>query len=62
MRILFKQAKIIDPAGPLHTQTKDILMDISGKIIQISDQIETGDAQAVELPKLHVARGWIDMK
>lgn len=60
MNWLIKSATIIDPAGPHHNQTKDILIS-EGKIEKIDDHIET-NAEVFEAENLHVSAGWLDLR
>lgn len=59
MNWIIKSAVIIDPDGPHHLQTKDLLIK-DGKIAKIADQIKTG-GEVFEAPNLHVSYGWLDM-
>lgn len=60
MKILFKQATIIDPDGPWHNQKVDLLVE-DGTITQIASQLTTADAQMVSSPNLHLSPGWMDL-
>jgi len=62
MKILLKQAKIIDASSAYHNKCKDILIE-KGKIIEIQDQIkEDKKYQVIASKHLHVSKGWIDLK
>ena len=61
MKILFKQAKIIDPSSPFHQQEKDILV-YNDKIIDIQDNISDEEARIISHDNLHVSKGWVDLK
>ena len=64
MKILIKQAKIVDPSSPFDGQLSDILID-NGSISEIATQI-AADAvkdidQEINMPGLHVSAGWMDV-
>lgn len=59
MKILIKQAKIVDTQSPYNGLIKDILVE-KDQIIVIADQIiETAD-QVIETENLEVSIGWVD--
>lgn len=61
MNVLLKAVKIVDPANPeLHLKKRDIHIK-DGVIEKISRKIEArGKIRVVDLPNLHVSRGWFD--
>jgi len=60
MKILIKKAKIINPNGAYHQETKDILIQ-DGFLKKIDTQIEMiSDCQMIEHKGLHVSLGWFD--
>ncbi len=59
MKILLKNATIIDAQSPFHCLTKDLLI-ASGKIIAIEDRIESEEAEQIEKKNLHISKGWLD--
>lgn len=61
MKILIKQAKIVDSSSSFHHQTKDILV-VDGTISQIGDSINPDGAVEVSGEDLHVSQGWVDLK
>lgn len=61
MKVLLKQAKIIDSCSPHNGNVKDILIE-NGVIIEISDSIDSPDAEEVSNDNLHVSIGWVDLK
>lgn len=61
MKVLIKQAKIINEASSYHNSVKDILIEDS-KIIRIDDKIEDADAMEIKHDDLHVSAGWVDLK
>lgn len=61
MKILIKQAKILDKDSKFFNQQKDILI-IDGKINKIEDDIKDNEAKVIESPSLHISQSWIDLK
>lgn len=61
MKILVKQAKIVDANSPYHGQTKDLLI-VDGIISKIDNRIEDAQSMHVESANLHVSCGWVDLK
>ena len=59
MKILLKDATIIDSNSPLHCQTLSLLID-NGVIKEISDKINVKSDIIVEKENLHISRGWFD--
>ena len=59
MKILIRQAKIIDEQSPFNGLIKDILVD-NDQIIDIADQINVPADQIIVFPDLCVSIGWID--
>ena len=60
MKILIKKATIIDESSKHHLKTKDILIK-DGNIIEISNSINTNDAQIIEYKNLHISQGWVEL-
>lgn len=60
MKILIKQARIIDPGSPLNQQTADIFIE-EGVIKQIADKITVKADKEVAINGLHVSPGWMDI-
>jgi dihydroorotase len=60
MKVLIKQATIIDPTSPHHQSRQDILI-INGIIHTIQPNIEETPDTLVDYPGLHVSPGWIDI-
>lgn len=62
MKILIKQAKIIQPDTDFHEKTVDILIE-DGIIQSIEASIENTEVnQQIEAENLHISQGWIDLK
>lgn len=60
MNILIKSATIIDPSGPFHQQTKDLLIE-NGIITKIDTSIKNpNNYQEISLENLYVSQGWFD--
>ena len=59
MKILIKQARIIDIHSPFNGLIKDILVE-KDQIIAIADQISESAEQIIESPDLEVSIGWVD--
>lgn len=61
MKILIKNAKIIDQTSSHSGKRMDILV-VDGHILKIDTKIEEADAIQVESTDLHVSMGWVDLK
>src|SRR5690625_7754419 len=61
MKVLFKQATILDKASDFFNQKMDILIE-NGKITKIAKEIVDQEAQKVESQSLHVSQSWVDLK
>ena len=61
MKILIKQAKILNPTSEYHGKTQDILI-IEGRITEISTSISHPEAQEITGDDLHISTGWVDLK
>ena len=60
MKILIRQARIIDAKSPFHNQVVDILIS-NGVIEKISSNIEkSANTKELLLDNLHVSQGWFD--
>ncbi len=59
MRVLIRQARIIDPASSYHDSTQDILVD-SGIIVNIGTISENAD-RIIDARNMHVSPGWVDV-
>jgi len=60
MKILIKQARILDPSSPHNGQTFDIFID-NGTISQIDKKISTKADKEISVDGLHVSPGWMDV-
>ena len=63
MKVLIKQAKILDSSSEFHREIKDVLQ-INGKISDISNEIKSTDKKTIEISSknVHLSKGWIDLK
>ena len=61
MKILIKQAKIINKDSEFHGKTMDLLIE-DGNIVNIKTDITDKDATLIEHDNLHVSMGWADLK
>jgi dihydroorotase len=60
MKILIKQARIVDPSSPFNGQITDILIE-NGIIAQIAKKINAKADQEINIEGLHVSAGWVDV-
>ncbi|WP_281321771.1 dihydroorotase [Flavobacterium aestivum] len=60
MKIIIREAKIIDSKSPFHNQTVDLLI-VDGFIKKIGKALpNTDDAEELKLENLHLSQGWFD--
>ena len=60
MKILIRQARIVDPSSPHHGQVKDLYIE-NGIIRLIEDHIESEADKTVEFANLNLSTGWMDV-
>jgi len=60
MKILLKDARILDPGSPFHKKRKNILIK-NGIIASIGTKAPQAD-KVIESNNLHVSPGWFDMR
>ncbi len=60
MKVLIKQARIIDPSSPHHNTIQDIFIE-EGIITTIAGSIHSAADQIIEENGLHVSIGWMDI-
>jgi dihydroorotase len=60
MKILIKQARVVDPSSPFNGQTHDIFIE-NGIIIQIASGISKKADKEINIKGLHVSPGWLDV-
>lgn len=61
MKILIKNARVIDPLSAFNGQTVDLLIQ-NGIITSIESSITDNDAQLIEGDNIHISQGWVDLK
>jgi dihydroorotase len=59
MNLLIKSATLVDKNSPDHLKVRDILIE-EGIIKAIGENIQDKNAQIIDLPNLHVSKGWFD--
>lgn len=60
MRILLREARLIDPKSKFHNEIVDILID-NGRINKIGNSLEKSKKdREIILEDLHISRGWFD--
>lgn len=60
MKILIKQATVIDPSSPFNGHPTDIFIE-NGIITQISNSISAKADKEINIAGLHVSAGWVDV-
>ena len=60
MKLLIKQARIVDPLSPFNGQIADIFIE-NGIITQIGNKITAKADREIKLDGLHVSPGWVDV-
>ena len=61
MKLLIKQARIVDPYSPFNGQIIDIFID-NGIITQLGSQLSVCKAdKEININGLHVSPGWMDV-
>ena len=60
MKIIIRQAAIIDPSSPHHGQIHDIFIE-NGIIREIGSGISADADHEIRIPGLHVSPGWVDV-
>lgn len=60
MKLLIRQATIIDPASPYHQQRKDVLIQ-DERLAGIGDELPADGAKVIAEHNLFVSPGWVDI-
>ena len=60
MKLLIKQARIVDPISSLNGQITDIFID-NGIISGLGSEVSQSADKVVSIPGLHVSPGWVDV-
>ena len=61
MKVLIKNATILDRKSEFFNEVKDILI-VDGTIKNIENSITVDDAEIIESPSLQISQSWIDLK
>jgi dihydroorotase len=61
MKVLIKNATILDRKSEYFNEVRDILI-VDGIITEIETSITDNDAQIIESDSLHISQSWIDLK
>lgn len=61
MKVLIKNAKVVNKQSSFHGKVVDILID-ENQIAKIGNNLSAEDATLVEADDLHVSLGWVDLK
>lgn len=60
MKLIIRNAKIIDPTSPFHNQTTDLLI-VDGFLQKIEKTLPNPDnIEELQLENLHISQGWFD--
>lgn len=59
MKLILRQATIIDPGSPHNATTQDILID-DGTVTQIASSLHVSFDEEIAVGGLHISPGWID--
>ncbi|MER3465213.1 MAG: dihydroorotase, partial [Chitinophagaceae bacterium] len=60
MKMLIRQARIVDPTSPLHNQQLDIFIN-NGIIKEIAPTLDVSFDREISFDDLHVSPGWVDI-
>lgn len=60
MKLLIKQARVVDPSSPFNGQITDIFIE-NGIIIQIGSNIKTKADKEINIAGLCISPGWVDV-
>jgi len=59
--LLLRQVTVIDPGGPHHDETLDLLVS-DGKITRIGKRLPKTEAAEIRMEGLHVSPGWVETR
>lgn len=59
--LLLRQVTVVDPGGPHHDETLDLLIS-DGKITRIGKRLPKTEAQEIRMEGLHVSPGWVETR
>lgn len=60
MKLLIKQARIVDPLSPFNGHTADIFIE-NGMIRSVGNPLSVQADQVINVPGLHASPGWVDL-
>jgi dihydroorotase len=60
MKLLIKQARVVDPHSPFNGQSADIFIE-NGIVSKISSGIDVSADKVISIDGLHVSPGWVDV-
>ncbi|NOT51251.1 MAG: dihydroorotase, partial [Chitinophagaceae bacterium] len=60
MKLLIKQARIVDPSSPFNGQITDIFIE-NGIITKVAATISAKADKEIKIDGLHVSPGWVDV-
>ncbi|MBX2973488.1 MAG: dihydroorotase, partial [Flavobacteriales bacterium] len=59
--LVLRNVKVVDPGGPHHDATVDILIR-DGVIVKVGERVSTKGAQEVKHEGAHASPGWVDLR
>ena len=59
--LLLREVAILDPGGPLHKQTTDLLIS-NGRVKEAGSKLSKGNAKELRMEGLHASPGWVDLR
>ncbi len=59
--LLLRQVTVIDPGGPHHDETVDVLIE-GGKITRTGRRLPKGEAPELRMEGLHLSPGWVESR
>lgn len=59
--LLLRDVKVLDPGGPLHDETTDLLI-VNGRVEKAGAKLPKGKAEEVSFEGLHASPGWVDLR
>ena len=59
--LLLRQVRIVDPGGPHHDETVDILLR-DGKVARVGARLQRQQAEELRMEGLHASPGWLDLR
>lgn len=60
-KLLLRQVTVVDPGGPHHDETLDLLIS-DGKITRIGKRLPKTEAHEIRMEGLHVSPGWVETR